>query len=451
MTPLFSVVLATYNRGRHIVPTIASALRQNLADFELIVVGDCCTDETEAAVRSFGDARIAWRNLPERAGSQSTPNNTGIGLARGRYIAYLGHDDIWAPDHLNTLQQCFAAYPEASFAVGGCVFYGPAGSGRYHLHGLFEDEQAPLRHFFPPSSIAHRRQVPDLIGPWRQPGELRQPIDLEFMQRAFHAGLRFVSSRQITVHKFAAGHRYLSYMRQESQEQELLLRMMSQPGFADFVAAVRRRVEGSTGCEQSQIPDFSSAEPGEAARNAWKAKGILRPPLQPLAAKTRLRHESAGRALDWGPLQRSDGPRRRSSGPNPRPKLLVPVTSAELVDLHFHLLGASDGVLERLRLSVNGNPVPVSVAAHAKRPGTRVIRCTARLNARDYSIVQFDLTGGMPLDELMRSVSGVKCQIVLGAVWLRPRSWVSRLRLGLRSRLMAGRSHGGATSSARAL
>lgn len=451
MMPVFSVVLATYNRGRHIVPTLASALRQDLADFELIVVGDCCTDETEAVVRNFGDARIVWRNLPQRAGSQSTPNNIGIGLARGRYIAYLGHDDIWAPDHLSSLQHCFATHSDASFAVGGCIFYGPPGSGVYHVRGPFEDEQAPLRHFFPPSSIAHRRQVPDLIGPWRQPEELRQPIDLEFMLRAFHAGLRFASTGQITVHKFAAGHRYLSYMRQESQEQELLLRMMSEPGFPDFVAAIRRRVEGSRGSGRPQNLDFSAAEPGEAARNAWKTKGILRPPLQPLAAKTRLRQGSGPCALDWGPLQRTEGPRRRSSGPNPRPKLLIPVTSAELVDLRFHVLSASDGVLERLRLTVNGEPVPFSVAAHRKNPDTRVMRCAAHLSAHDYSIVAFDLTGGTPLEALMRSVSGVNCRIELGAVWLRPRSWVSRLRLELRSRLMPRLSHGAAASSPRAV
>ena len=199
MMPLYSVVLATYNRGRHIIPTIASVLRQTLADYELLVIGDGCTDDTEATVRSFGDERVIWRNLPQRSGSQSAPNNAGGALARGRYIAYLGHDDLWAPDHLESLGRCLAAHPEASFAVGGCIFYGPPGSGRHYVHGLFEDEQAPWRHFFPPSSVAHRREVPDLIGPWRQPEDVKEPIDLEFMRRAFDAGLRFVSSGSPTT------------------------------------------------------------------------------------------------------------------------------------------------------------------------------------------------------------------------------------------------------------
>ena len=52
MRPAFSVVMAVYNRSRHIVPTIKSVLQQSFADFELIMVGDCCTDDTAAVERS---------------------------------------------------------------------------------------------------------------------------------------------------------------------------------------------------------------------------------------------------------------------------------------------------------------------------------------------------------------------------------------------------------------
>lgn len=434
MMPLYSVVLATYNRGRHIIPTIASVLRQTLADYELLVIGDGCTDDTEATVRSFGDERVIWRNLPQRSGSQSAPNNAGGALARGRYIAYLGHDDLWAPDHLESLGRCLAAHPEASFAVGGCIFYGPPGSGRHYVHGLFEDEQAPWRHFFPPSSVAHRREVPDLIGPWRQPEDVKEPIDLEFMRRAFDAGLRFVSSGQITVHKFAAGHRYLSYMRQDSEEQELLLRMMSEPEFPQFVASILRKVEESGGLGPPRRLDFSGAKPGQAARSSWKAKGIVRPPLRPLRRVTLLRQKRGACALDWGPVQTSSKPHRRRSGPSPRPKLLISVTSARKIDLEIDLLRASEGAVERLKLSVNEAPVPFTVADHPKIPGARVVRCAAPLRQRDYSILEFDLTGGVPLDRLMSSVSGLDCWIVIGSVLLRPPSLASRLLSWLRSR-----------------
>lgn len=432
MTPLFSVIVATYNRGRHILPTITSILRQTLGEYEILVVGDACSDETEAVVRGVADDRIVWRNLPQRARSQSMPNNAGTALARGQYIAYLGHDDLWAPDHLETLARCFAREPEASFAVGGCIFYGPPGSGRYQVHGLFDDEQAPQRQFFPPSSVAHRREVPDKIGPWRRPEEITKPVDLDFTQRAHEAGLRFVSSGQITVHKFAAGHRYLYYMQQESHEQDLLLRMMSEPGFPHFVAAIRRKAADLGGTRRSEHLDFSSAEPGHAALASWRSKGIVRPPLQPLGAKTRLRQKSERYALDWGRLDKRSKPYRRQSGPNPRPKLLIPVTSAEMVDLRFDLLQASEGAVEELRLSVNGRPVSFDVTKHRKIPGARIIHCTAPLREQDYSIVEFDLTGGMPLESLVKSLSGMNRWIVLGRIQLSPCSLVSRLWLRLR-------------------
>ena len=62
-TPFFSVVLTTYARGEHIRPTIESVLRQTYSDFELIVVGDGCTDETEEVVRSFRSHPVSWYNL----------------------------------------------------------------------------------------------------------------------------------------------------------------------------------------------------------------------------------------------------------------------------------------------------------------------------------------------------------------------------------------------------
>jgi glycosyltransferase involved in cell wall biosynthesis len=94
--PFFTVVVATFNRGRHIVPAIEAALDQTFTDFELLVIGDGVTDDTLDHVPR-GDLRVGVIGLPWNSGSQARPNNVGIAAARGRYIAYLGHDDIWMP------------------------------------------------------------------------------------------------------------------------------------------------------------------------------------------------------------------------------------------------------------------------------------------------------------------------------------------------------------------
>ena len=87
MLPLVSIILATYNRSPVLAHAIESVRRSTLTDWELIVVGDGCTDDTAAVVASFDDPRVTFINLPRNVGEQSGPNNEGLRLARGRYIA----------------------------------------------------------------------------------------------------------------------------------------------------------------------------------------------------------------------------------------------------------------------------------------------------------------------------------------------------------------------------
>src|ERR1041385_1945984 len=101
--PRVSVIIPTYNWSSVLRYSIRSALWQTMQDFELIVVGDGCTDDSAEVVASFQDPRVSWHNLPSNCGSQSIPNNKGLELARGQYVAYLGHDDIWLPQHLEIL------------------------------------------------------------------------------------------------------------------------------------------------------------------------------------------------------------------------------------------------------------------------------------------------------------------------------------------------------------
>src|SRR5689334_5131336 len=102
-SPRVSVIIATFNQSRALRCAIRSVLWQTLQDFELLVVGDACTDDSEQVVTSFDDPRVRWHNLAENSGNQPAPNNKGLELARGDYIAYLGHDDLWYPTHLETL------------------------------------------------------------------------------------------------------------------------------------------------------------------------------------------------------------------------------------------------------------------------------------------------------------------------------------------------------------
>lgn len=333
-TVSFSVILATYNRGDHITPTIESALRQTVQDFELIVVGDGCNDGTREAVLSFRSPKISWSNLERNSGSQSAPNNEGIRQARRPWIAYLGHDDIWAPDHLERLREVTELEPAPDVAVSGCVYHGPEGSGVYWLTGIFAGDDAPFHEFFPPSSVAHRRLVPERIGMWRDPRSVAAPVDCEFLLRAASAGLRFRSTGKITVHKFAAGHRYLSYLRPRSDEQRAMLRSLDRldEGHLEGLVETSRRRGLSAAV---RYPDFREYGDGRLFEDNRKNKGLSRPALRPLMGRAVIGQVGEPRGLDWYDLEHGAGP-FRWSGPNPRPRILIPYTGGP-VSIRIHI------------------------------------------------------------------------------------------------------------------
>ena len=99
------MIIPTFNWATVLPFSIGSVLDQTFTDFELLVIGDACTDESAAVVRACaaGDDRVRWHNLPTNGRSQAGPNNEGLRLGRGDLVAYLGHDDLWLPRHLEGL------------------------------------------------------------------------------------------------------------------------------------------------------------------------------------------------------------------------------------------------------------------------------------------------------------------------------------------------------------
>ena len=95
--PTVSVVIPVYNGDRYLAEAITSVLDQTYKNFELIVVDDGSTDGSAEIAKSYKQA-VLYTFQPN--GGLSKARNTGLALARGKYIAFLDHDDLWLPHKL---------------------------------------------------------------------------------------------------------------------------------------------------------------------------------------------------------------------------------------------------------------------------------------------------------------------------------------------------------------
>jgi glycosyltransferase involved in cell wall biosynthesis len=113
--PLVSAIVATYNRGPLLLErSLSSLLAQTYRNLEIIVVGDCCSDDTEARMREVADPRVRFINLPERGRYPADPKhrwmvagsaavNHGLAIARGDFVTHLDDDDVHPPQRVQSL------------------------------------------------------------------------------------------------------------------------------------------------------------------------------------------------------------------------------------------------------------------------------------------------------------------------------------------------------------
>lgn len=98
---LVSIITPTYNCSRYISKTIESVLSQTYPLWEMLIVDDCSTDDTEKKVSLYteNDSRIKYYRLEHNSGA-AVARNTALRLAGGRWIAFLDSDDLWHPEKL---------------------------------------------------------------------------------------------------------------------------------------------------------------------------------------------------------------------------------------------------------------------------------------------------------------------------------------------------------------
>ena len=113
-SPAVSVVIATFNRGEYLPATIDSVLNQSFKDFELIVVDDGSTDNTQAVLERYGSRLKCFY---QSNGGASSARNLGARHARASWVAFQDSDDLSLPNHLASLFGYVSKFP-----ASGMVF-----------------------------------------------------------------------------------------------------------------------------------------------------------------------------------------------------------------------------------------------------------------------------------------------------------------------------------------
>lgn len=140
---LVSVIMPSWNTGRYIAESIQSVLTQTYQNWELLIVDDASTDNTDEIVASFQDKRIRYFKNKKNLGAALT-RNRAIREAKGEWIAFLDSDDLWMPNKLEYQLKFMKKYQ--------LVF-------SYHEYVKIDEESKPLHIYVSGPKIVTKRKM----------------------------------------------------------------------------------------------------------------------------------------------------------------------------------------------------------------------------------------------------------------------------------------------------
>lgn len=263
--PRLSVIIASYRWPEALELSLASALSQSEADIEVLVVEDGEDAASRDVVERAGDSRVRWMALDPPCGGQSGPNALGIERAHAPLVAYLGHDDIWHPEHASSLLEVLDSGVDMAHAT------------TLMLSDWTEPEQTGIAGasawtidtFVPPSSLGHVRSGPR-IAQWTPPAHDGRPIDYRFLADCQSLGARVGSTGRATVVKFPAAWRKDSYVTRDVTPQRDAVAALAQ----DLEAVSERVAQSLAAGVQGEWPAPPLYPPGVIADYTRRSKGL---------------------------------------------------------------------------------------------------------------------------------------------------------------------------------
>jgi len=213
-----TVILPTFGDARFVKWSIESARRQTVKNLEIFVIGDGSGAETRDLIEreARNDPRIRFFDRPKGEGIGERYRHQAILESKGKIICYLGHDDLWFPEHVEAMRgllkdadfgHSFHTLIDADGKIRGFCPLLPESSCRSRMAQHHWN-------FFGPTCVAHTREIYfDLPHGWR-PAPEGVWSDLHmWRQYIAHPGCRFSSLPRTTTLSFTR------FLRQEHSEQ----------------------------------------------------------------------------------------------------------------------------------------------------------------------------------------------------------------------------------------
>ena len=152
--PKISVVIPLYNKAHTIVHTLSTVMRQNYADYEVIIVDDGSTDNgVQLILEHFKDPRI--RIVSQENAGVSVARNRGVDEAKGEWVAFLDGDDEWHPDYLSTMVNLIDSHSDAGLFLCGGLVRNADGSVYVRIANGYEGYKGRISLFKNPEVFSH--------------------------------------------------------------------------------------------------------------------------------------------------------------------------------------------------------------------------------------------------------------------------------------------------------
>jgi glycosyltransferase involved in cell wall biosynthesis len=191
--PLVSVVMIVSNGEKYIKFAIESVLSQHYEPLEIIVVDGHSIDKTEVIAKCYSKVRFVRQ---EKSGV-SDAYNLGIEEARGDFVAFLSHDDIWTPDKLHTQMSYMLDNPAIQYTISKIRYFLEPGATLPSGFRKSLLKETPVGRIM--ETLVARKEVFDGVGKFNT--NLSTAEDVDWYARAADANIPMAIMPNVLLHK----------------------------------------------------------------------------------------------------------------------------------------------------------------------------------------------------------------------------------------------------------